>query len=405
MARIATIEPNSDPVDEIVREDRENVAEELATAIASINGISSGNIKGYLSRVPRGGGRPETIETLYPPFDPDAIIEDLKERFGGGDYNLRIMETGKPGVRKNIQFSIAKERASLIAPREEKTDMTMMMFQMMMKQSDDAARQRADDMRDRQSASERQMQLMATMATAIIPALMGGREKTSELMTAIAAMQPKPQENDLEKTVNTFAALKTIFKDDTSKEGFNADDMVGSIVRAAGPIAGAVGKAFSGSRGGAAQEPEVPQLEGGAQPLRLPHNPAPPSGNEPEPTNQILRLIRPDVLYFFGRRHAPDLAAEAVYDVIVRAGITDEEINGTFAPYAFSDDKWNALAAEGIDLRADISWADEFIAELAKLFMGGENAPFDERDDADDIPGAGGSPPDVADHGEVGAKG
>lgn len=400
--RVATIEADfpADPIAEVIREERSNTAGDLAEALESFRGVDHGNVKGILYKTARGGGKFEWIKEVYPPFDHNEIFTDLQKRFGGGDFQLRMMVNGK--IATNINFSIVFD-ANAIANTNAKSDsgdMNTMMFQMMMEQSRESARQREEDRRDRQASSERMMTAAIGLAGVIAPLMLGGKDKTSELLGAIAAFQPRPQENDLEKTVNTFAALKTIFKDDTTKEGFNADDMVGSIVRAAGPIAGAVGKAFSGSRGGAAQEPEAPQLEGGAQPLRLPHNPAPPSGNEPEPTNQILRLIRPDVLYFFGRRHAPDLAAEAVYDVIVRAGITDEEINGTFAPYAFSDDKWNALAAEGIDLRADIAWADEFIAELAKLFMGG-----DADGDADDLAGAGGGEANADDHGKAVAKG
>ena len=372
MARRATIvEPEfeRDPVDDVIREDRAETANELSTAIESMRGYDAGSIKGILFKVPKGGGKYETIETIFPPFDFDKIIEDLKERFGGGDYLLRIMEIGKPGVKKNINFSIAQERNPLIAPREDKTDLTMMMFQMMMKQSEDAARQRADDMRDRQAASERQMQMMTTLASALIPAMFGGREKTSELMTAIAAFQPKPQENDLEKTVNTFAALKTIFKDDAPAATFDPSDMVGSLVKAAGPIAGAVGRAFSGGRSGQAPATEAPQYEADAEPLRIPSpNPTPALEHRPEPSKYpILDLIRPDVLYHFGRRNNPEFAAEGVYDILLRANVSEDEINALVAVFSISGDRWGDLAAQGIDLRADLPWADAFLAELVRL--------------------------------------
>ena len=139
-----------------------------------------------------------------------ALGEDLRvmirdsTRFGGGDFCLRLMADGK--IRKNVNFSIVRGPNPLIAPPKEDNSMMGMMFNMMMRQSEEAARQRSEDMRDRQAASERQMTAIIGLATVAVPVLMGGREKTSELMTAIAALRPPEKGNDLKSTIETMAA-------------------------------------------------------------------------------------------------------------------------------------------------------------------------------------------------------
>lgn len=396
--RATTIDPEfpSDPIAEVIREERSNTASDLAEALESFHGVDHGNVKGILYKTARGGGKFEWIKEVYPPFDHNEIFTDLQKRFGGGDFQLRMMVNGK--IATNINFSIVFDPNAIAreTPKNDNNDMTMMMFQMMMKQSDDAARQRADDMRDRQAASERQMTLMATMATAIIPALLGGREKTSELMQAIAAMQPKPPENDLEKTVTTFAALKNIFKDDAPAPSFDPSDMVGSIVKAAGPMAAAVGKAFSGNRGGQVPSDQAPQYEPAAEPLRIAPNPTTPQieGPKTQPANPLLALIAPDISYHFARRNNPEFAAEGVYDIIVRANVSDDEINALAAAFTLSPDWLADLAAEGIDLRPDPAWANAFLAELVRLHT-------EDGEHGDDIAGDGGGAANPGQDGEA----
>lgn len=379
------IDPEPGPLEEAVLTDQMNIADDLTGILEALQGYDQGSIKAVLYRKPSQGiGKYEWIEEIAPPFDLSAIFSELKERFGGGDFQLRIFAGGR--IRKNVDFSIVKEKAPLIAPASDKADnMTMMMFQMMMKQSEDASRQRADDMRDRQAAAERQTAMIVSLATAAIPALLGGREKTSDLMQAIAAFQPKNDGNPMKDALETLTLAKGLFEpkgDGEKGAGFDADDIVGSVLKIAGPVAGAVGRAFTGRREAASNPVEVPR-DDASQQLMLPQGGPPYEGpinthGKPQSPYPILDLIRADVLFMFARNHDPQKAADVVYDTIEAAEVTEAEINDLVAAFAVSPDWLGELAAAGIDLRTRPEWANEFLQALVSIHgdVGGEHDDF-----------------------------
>jgi hypothetical protein len=321
-------------------------------------------------------------------------MAELKEDIGGGDYALRLMAENK--VRKTIHFSIMKEKAPLVTEKRENGDMMMMMFQMMMKQSEDAARARAEDMRDRQAASERQTTMLVGLASAAIPALMGGREKTSELMQAIAALQTRDTGGGMKDTLEMLTTAKTLFGDKPSEDNkFDAEDLVGSAMKLGGPLVGAIGKAFS-ERRGTASNPATGEGEQ-APALMLP-SAAPEAGARGPSDYPVLDLIREDVLFLYKRNHDPEKAADIVYDVIEAAQVPEDDINALVASFSISADWLGDLAAQGIDLRGRPEWAQQFLQALVGIHS-------EAGEQSDDFAGHGRDAADISANGEAGEAG
>lgn len=402
-ARIQQIEPDLGPLEEAVLADQANIADDLSNIFDALKDYDSGTIKGILYRKPLNGiGKYEWIEETVPPFDLSAIHNELKERFGGGSFQLRVFAGGR--IRKNVDIDIVKEKTPIIAPQKDGGDM-MMMFQIMM-QTQAANQQAAQVSADRQmqmmmAANQQSSQMMMGMMTAIVPALAGGREKTSDLMQAIAAMQPKGE--SAKETLELMASMKTLLKDDSEKGsgGFDADDLVGSVVRMAGPVAGAVGRVFSERRGAAENPISAQQVEYAPQPSLMLGNDAPNDIYAPAPQgarHPVLALIRDDVLFMFTRNHDPERAADIVYDTIEANGVTEEQINDLVGAFALSTDWLGELAAEGIDLRTNPEWANQFLSALVSIHTDPER-------NGNDFGGQGGSNPNLGPDGEPGPQG
>lgn len=351
----------TDPLDDAVSDDRLNIADDLANALEALRPADQGSVKGILYRVPAGNGKYEWIREVYPPFDMNGIMQALKEEFGGGDFCLRLMADGK--IRKNINFAIVKDKTPLLAPQGFGGGGDMMtMFQMMMSMQNQSAQAA-------QAAADRQMQmLMASnqqstqMMLGMVTAMTGNREKMSDIIPMFAALKPDNPGGGMKEAVETMVLMKGILNGDPEKPGFDADDIVGSVLKLGGPIVGAVGKAFSERRGTATNPAPVyePPPESGQ--LMLPQS-APPS----ESGNLVLDTIRDDVLHCFRRGHDPERAAELVYDTIEAAGVTEGQINELVAAFAVSADWLGELAANGIDLRGNPEWAEQFLQALIRV--------------------------------------
>lgn len=384
-----------DPVDEVIREDRFNAAQELTDALDSLGGYSSGSIKGILFKVPKGGGKYETIETIFPPFDPDAIIEDLKERFGGGDYLLRIMEIGKPGVKKNINFSIAREKQSLIEKRDP-MEPSGGVFAMMMQQQAESTRlmmqMQADAQRAREAQSAQQTTLIIGALTALAPVIMGGRDKTSELLAAVAAFQPKG--GGANETLELMKNAKELFggqggeKEDTARDIVdNAVRMIGPVMRAGADLIGKRNAPAATFQGGDQSIDEPPALMIPPPVERIGGEPGSAAASGVKSKYRILDVVRDDVLYCYAKGHDPEKAADLVYDTIEEHGVTDQEINELVALFTVSSDPLHDLAAEGIELRGRPGWAQSFFAALVAIHSGGDT----DGDDADTARDGGGA--------------
>ena len=401
------------PIDEAVREDRVGIAGTLTEVLDSLRDFDQGSIKGILYRKPRNGlGKYEWIEEIVPPFDINAMHAEMKDRFNGGDFQLRIFAEGR--IRKNIDFSIAPDTTRLTPKPEDKKDSSDMMFGMFQLMSTQA-----------QASSDRQMQMMMAMQQqaressdrsmqmmmAMMTGLMGNQGKPTDLIPLFAAMQENKGGGGMKEMVETMVALKTLVSPSEEKAGFDPEDMVGSLVKLAGPVAGAIGKGIGAmtNRGQGSQTPPQGYEPNPAEPLALPAGPQQPALPPPlegpaggPAASPLLNLIRPDILYFYQRGHDPAKAADSIYDVIeaalVQGVITEDQLNDLVSSYALSEDWLSDLAAQGIDLRGNRAWADKLISELVAIHTGAGELDLPGDDDSGGSPRGGN---DHADHGEA----
>lgn len=402
-----TTEEIDDPISETIKQDTQNIADELGAILDSIQGIDQGEIKGILFKIPRGGGKFEWINDVYPPFNLSEIMEDLKSKYGGGDYRLSLMVKGK--LRKNIQFSIAADPTRsnpLIADTRKNDDLFAMMMQMQNQSSDRMVQMMMAQNAAQQAAAQNNMQMIATMMTAIIPAISGGREKTSELLSSFAALNGQKTESGFMEMLTAMKTAKDLFT--PAEPGLNLGDGEDGIIQQGLKLAGSILPAITsrlpqpGAQASQAQPgpitaalppPMPPQVIGGPAIIETPEAPQVGTGRWP-----LLDLIREDVLFLFKRGRSPEAAAELCLEVIEEAKVPEEEIFSLAAAFQVSPSWIDELASEGIDLRSNPEWANLFLSELMRLYA------EDDGDDDDTAGGSGGAS-DNADHGEPVASG
>lgn len=380
-----------DPVAGALYDDRNQLADEVASVLRSLEGIGDDRIVASLWRMPDGGlGKFQWLEDLGAPIDIIAIRNAVKSKYGGGKYRLQIMVDKI--TKRNYEFHIAGDAKQNTPAGQPAVDTTNMfaMFLQMQAESRREQREMQQDMRREQMDYERRAEearrdrnaALLQAATVVVPVLaplLFNREKLSDVIALIRSNQPEPP--GLKDQVETMVMIKKLLGDG-DKEGFDPDNIVGSLARLAGPVIGAAGRALNGPRQDQAH-PEGPSLDLAATSdggLSLP--PAkPPALAAGEPTSPLLAMLRPHVHYFFSTRIDPALAADAVVDIMLRQGVTQEDVNGLVAAFTLSPDWMADLASQGVDLRSDPEWANEFLSELV--------AAWTDRD-RDGEPGTGG---------------
>jgi hypothetical protein len=82
----------------------------------------------------------------------------------------------------------------------------------------------------------------------------------------------------------------------------------------------------------------------------------------------ILNLIGEDILFFARRNYSADRAADAITDILDEKNIGIEELRSHFAEWTASGDWFENLAARGLDLRQNRSWAEQvFFGVIERL--------------------------------------
>lgn len=403
-----------DPLATAVLTDTIGIAGDLEGFLEQLRAYDQSSIKAILFKKPLGKpgslGKFDWLDEVPAPIDLAEVMAMLKAKYGGGDYRITVQAGGRP--RKQIEFSIhgAAVGDDPAKPAAAATGMDDFMKMMLTQQNEQRREQheytrRETERRDR--ADERRNELLLGIAGLAVPALIpvlsgANREKLGDIIALIN--NSKSKESSLNETLETFVKIKALT--DGDKGGFDADNLVGSFAKLAGPLANAAGRAFGSGRRGEAAEEEDPAPTGDGQ-LHLPspaeqaaptlHMPHAPVGSRAT-GHPVIELIRPHVLYFFSAHLDPGLAAEAIADIMEREGVTEDDVSGLVAAFATSADWKSDLAGQGLDLRAEPQWADDFLAELVGAWT--------ERDrDGGREPGRGGRMADAADDAEVRAPG
>jgi hypothetical protein len=405
-------------MDAVVFKDTLGIAGDLDQVLAALAPYDQSTIKGIIHRKPPNGigGKFEWVEAVAPPLDMAEIAGSLKARFGGGDYRLTIFAEGK--TRKVIEFPIMADPAAGLRPVTPANDqatggdrMMMMMMQMQAEARRDQADRDAEARREAREADERREtrdarrdeKMMAVLGIAVpivAPLLLGNRDKLQDQIALFTAL--KGDGNNMKETAEMMLTMKKLFGDDKGGEGFNPDDIAGSLARLAGPAAAALGRAFAPGRGPPAGGEEAPGEGQLYLPEPTPAAPAPilaaPGAPLAPPSDPVLALIKPHVLYMFSTRAEPGLAADHIADIMEREGVGEGDVLGLVAAFTSSAD-WQAdLAAQGIDLRSDPRWADDFLSELIAAWTDPDRV-------GDGGAGGGGGAPDASHDAGLGAGG
>lgn len=391
------------PIDETMFLDAQGIAGDLGEILDALSGFDSGAIKAILYRKPSNGiGKYEIIEECPLPIDMSAIVSDLKERFGGGSYQLRIMAQGR--VRKNIDFDIVKEKTPAVQQKNDSMGEMFPLLITMMNGSADRQMQMMMQMSQQTQAMFAQMnQSQTAMMTALVPAMMGNREKASDIIAMVSALKGDDK-GGMAGIVETIKAVREILPG-SEGGGFDPEgSLIENGLKLAGPVLGALSRNLEARRDAAPQgfAPPAPvhvapriAAPVAVEPAHVISVAEPVAPVEPHP---LIAEIADDVLAHFKKRRDPDFAAEMVYDLIAERPNLGAEIDELVAAFTVSTDWLSDLAAQGLDLRAAPEWANAFLQGLI-----GQHAGIDGDDDAPER-GSGGVG-DLAGHAAVVAAG
>lgn len=377
----------------------QDLAADVERIIQATKEFEPGTIKGLLfKKSPNGMGPWASCDECYPDqgqtFDLFAIMRDMRERFGPGNYELRVFAGGRQ--RAVWPFTVAQDKAPAPAPAAPAqpqglgaADLVAMMLS-----------QAAEARRDQAAAADRQMALMAEMGksqAAMMTAILGRPQNSmADTLALVAALQgaggKSPGLKDMVETLVALDGLRGGSGGDAGGDRGGGDGLdLESLVHDGGRLVGPLVKGLADlvtrrrgdpddpSAGGAAGRGPVDQLALGA-----------PGSPPPSRTGyRVLDLIGDDVLYFYGRGHDPEKAADLVFDVIEANHVTEPELQELATTFALSPTGLDDLAALGIDLRERAGWAVDFFRALYAIHQG----------EGDDSAGGGGGEGDAAGNG------
>lgn len=421
-AAIKTIEPEHDAIEDALESDASTGAIELLDALDEIRAAGTSDVDILVYRLGKGGvrGSWDFCTTLTPPIEIVDVMNHLREEYGSGDYGLRIRVNRKLKTTKYISIAANKSPTPsglsgssdivgllLSQANSSKSDMISMMTLMMTQSQAAAERQSEQQARaaeQQAAASQRSTELMVTMMTA----MMGGREKMSEIIPMMVALQPKNDSGGMVEALTVLEKAKGLFGGGEEK-GDSTQEMVANGVKLIGPALKGISDMVT-SRRGDGQKVTLPGNDGedGERPVALMlGGPASQElGAQFQATREkggtgafpILDLVRDDVNFFFVRNHDPEKAADMVYDTFEAHDVPEDDINALYLAAMSSPDWLGFFAAEGIDLRQRPQWAEQFITALgsihtensASLPSGGGEAGRETDTSGDGEPGEGG---------------
>lgn len=366
---IITEDPS--PVDAAIAGAEVRVAMDLAEALDGLADFTDTGTKFKVYKVPRGGAsRFEWCLDIHPPFDSAELMNYLKEAHGPGDYCIRVYVDGQNGSKGQRNFSIATDLRKAIAQPAPGDSFTEKLLLALvggggMKGNSEVA----ELIKAQQASADRSADLMKTVLIAAIPgvlALLKPRETDpAETFKTIAGLvQPKAtgfgEALEMMKAVREFMPAPAAPGED--------DGWVSTAVRALAPSVPDIARGLSdlAARGRGEGQGQAVTV----QPYRPPPpaalaGPAGPAGRFP-----LLAAIREDVLFYFGRRHDPEFAAEGVREVMDKAGFGEADFAPIVAAFLASPNWVDDLAAEGLDLRGEPAWAQAFLNAIIASYSG-----------------------------------
>lgn len=379
-----------DPMADAVLIDTLGLATDLGAVLETLKAFDQSSIEAIAFKKPPEnmvGNKAFQLLGKYPsPIVIEDIVMDLKTKYGGGEYRITVMAGGRP--RKQIEFPIFGEpiTPSASKPANDAFGGGDFFKMMMLQQSEAASRQlelaRLDAERRDRAAERTNALIMAAIGAAmpaLIPVLTGAnREKLSEVLAVMR--ENKPDAPGLKDMVEIMVMLKSLTSDD-KPDGFNPDDIAGSIARLAGPTLAGLGQAFRGGRATPVEQVSSEPVGDGYLHLEGPPAAAPAAQTATTTSpaaagdrDPLLAFLAPHVFYFFSARHDPGLAAEAITDMMQREGVTEADVGGLVTAFAVSADWQTDLAGQGIDLRDDPQWAEDFRGELVDAWSNRDRA-------------------------------
>jgi hypothetical protein len=368
----------ADPIAAALETDTIAVAADLENALSDLAGMTESSVKIVVYRV-SNKGEWEHVKQLSPPLKVGDLINDLEDTYGPGKYAVRILADNR--IRTTKFFNIAAPRdgkgslfggpdglntsslLKMLLDRDNKPNtggQDMMLLMMKMQQDANAAM-----MQMQQRSSETLMTLIATL-TANRGDPSDQFLKSAEIIKALQG--PQTTAKDILETL-------TMFRDVTG-DGGNAGGFLGLAEKFLPAMAAMADAARQGSGQVApgAAPAALPAPEATAH--RAPPPPVPGAASSPPagpagaaPGHPIVSLIKPEIEFFMGRGHDPELAAEAVADVLRAKGITAEalfafglELQGTDGDYV------GRLQRLGLDVSAHRAWFESMLATLAEIY-------------------------------------
>jgi hypothetical protein len=390
-----TSEP--DAVDDVLAEETTRAAGQLGDALDSLSEFASEGTSFKVFKLPSF----QWCKDLDPPLDSSTLLEEMREEFGAGNYCIRVYMTGRKGCAAQRNFSIAPFRKVATPPVTSDAITVKDLLPLLLERHAPAAP--AFDigafMAAQTASADRQMNMMATMTTAMMTALTGGRESPTALLSAIAPFINRPP-SGAEEFATTFQLVKGLLP--APAGGGEEDSIAGLVVKGLSPVLPDIAKGFTDLAAGFRQN--VAERQGAAvveTPVDYTRAAAPAATLTAEGRFPLLAALRADVLFYFERRLDPEIAADGLWAVLTSerfaaAGFKEDDLVPIVATLNAAGPAWlGELVREGIDLRADPAWAQRLLNALIAIYRG----------DVDDSGGDGGGEGDAHGHGGAGQVG
>lgn len=352
-----------DPADMAVADNRLRAAVELSEILESLDGFTDSKVTVQLYQVDRAG-KPQYIRNVLVPVEMEALADELREEYGGGDFMFKVLLNGK--FKDNKAFSIAMPRSAsrslvpIVATAPAKDNMEIFLHMS-------------------NEARKDQITMMTTMMTSMVgmmTALAGGKASDPAALIASLASTMKSMQPDapaaaggqsMSDMLDLFIKLKEL-----SGEGGGGDGE--SFLGLAGKMLPAIIEAAKAN--GAGVPVSAPLAL--AAPATLAGAPAPAAGVPDTPGHRIIGLIRDDLVYCLQRGHSADFAAEIIYGVLTAQGVTLNDLGAVIAEFSAAGDNWPAeLGRHGIHLtdESQLQWFNAVTGHIGQLFSEDSQPP------------------------------